>query len=98
MLGTRAIKGKQPDARNLPAPTPRPTMQGKRNLQLNTEYPEPGEYELAIDEKTLPEFAVLNKPVRVSVSVQTGEQSAPVNFQFEIRKPEKPVRTVLEKK
>jgi hypothetical protein len=57
-----------------------------------------GEYELAIDRKTLPEFAVLDEPSRVSVSVQAGKQPLTPNFQFQIRKPEKPVRTVLEKK
>jgi hypothetical protein len=54
-------------------------------------------YTLAVDQKTLPDFAVLNQPNNVSVSVQTGAEAAPVTFGFEIHKPEKPVRNVLKK-
>jgi hypothetical protein len=57
-----------------------------------------GDYELVLDKKTLPEYAVMDKSEHVSVSVKVGRQPEPVNFQFEIRKPQKPVRTVLEKK
>jgi hypothetical protein len=56
-----------------------------------------GEYEIVVDEKTLPEFAVLREHRRVSVSVQAGSEITPVDFQFEIRLPQKPVRTVLQK-
>jgi hypothetical protein len=51
-----------------------------------------------LDKKTLPEFAVMDQSEHVSASVKVGRQPEPVNFQFEIRKPQKPVRTVLEKK
>jgi hypothetical protein len=57
-----------------------------------------GEYELAVDRTTLPEFAVMDKSDRVSRSVKVGRELELVNFEFEIRKPQKPVRRVLEQK
>jgi hypothetical protein len=57
-----------------------------------------GEYELAVDKTTLPEFAVMDKSDRVSRSVRVGRELEPVTFEFEIRKPQKPVRRVLEQK
>jgi hypothetical protein len=57
-----------------------------------------GTYTLAVDVKTLPEFGVLNQPGSVSVSVQMGAEVQPVAFVFEIHKPVKPVRNVLEKR
>jgi hypothetical protein len=57
-----------------------------------------GEYEVVIDEKTLPEYAVLKKPARTTVSIEAGKSPAPVHFEFEIHTPVKPVRTVLERK
>ena len=54
-----------------------------------------GDYTLAVDERTLPEFAMLNKPDSVSVPVRVGQQPKFVNIQFEVHKPEKPVRKVL---
>jgi hypothetical protein len=56
-----------------------------------------GTYVLAVDAKTLPEFGVLNEPGGVSVLVQSGAEAPAVNFAFEIHKPEKPVRNVLDK-
>jgi hypothetical protein len=57
-----------------------------------------GAYTLVVDEKTLPEFGVLVQPGGGSRAVQVGGETAPVIIAFEIRKPEKPVRNVLEKK
>jgi len=57
-----------------------------------------GEYEVVVDKNTLPQFAVMNRIERVSVSVKVGRQPEPVSFQFEIRAPQKPVRRVLDKK
>jgi hypothetical protein len=54
-----------------------------------------GEYALAVDEKTLPEFAVMSQPGRISVPVYVGVAPQPVIFAFKINKPEKPVRKVL---
>jgi len=54
-----------------------------------------GTYTLAVDQKTLPEFGVLNQPNTVPVTVQVGVETAPVTFGFEIHKPEKRVRKVL---
>jgi hypothetical protein len=56
-----------------------------------------GNYEVVLDKTTLPEFAVMGQPDRVSVSVQVGRQPEPINFQFEVKLPEKPVRNVLDK-
>ena len=50
-----------------------------------------GEYELVLDKKTLPEFAVMSQVERVPVSVKVGRQPEAVNFQFEIKLPQKPV-------
>jgi hypothetical protein len=56
-----------------------------------------GDYELVLDKKTLPEFAGMDQAERVSVSVKVGRQPEPVNFPFEVRLPQKPVRNVLDK-
>jgi hypothetical protein len=56
-----------------------------------------GEYALAVDEKTLPEFAVMIQPAHISVVVHVGGMPEPVAFSFKINKPQKPVRRVLEK-
>jgi hypothetical protein len=56
-----------------------------------------GEYALAVDEKTLPEFAVMSQPDRISVPVHVGGAPEPVTFGFKINKPEKPIRRVLQK-
>ena len=56
-----------------------------------------GEYEVVLDTKTLPEYSVMDKSERAKVSVKLGRQPEPINFQFEIKRPQKPVRTVLEK-
>lgn len=52
-----------------------------------------GSYTAVVDEKTLPEISVLTQPV-----VSARETAQPIHFAFEIRKPEKPVRNVLERK
>jgi hypothetical protein len=57
-----------------------------------------GIYALAVDVKTLPEFASMNQPDRVSVAVHLDGQLETVSFGFQIHRPEKPVRKVLEKK
>jgi hypothetical protein len=57
-----------------------------------------GEYEVAVDKNTLPEYATMDKSEPVSVSVRVGQELQEVNFQFDIRKPQKPIRKVLELK
>jgi hypothetical protein len=54
-----------------------------------------GDYDLAVDEKSLPEYGLTDKPDRVSVSVCLGQQPQAVSFQFEVHTPAKPVRKVL---
>jgi hypothetical protein len=56
-----------------------------------------GDYEVVLDKKTLPEFAAMEQAERVSVSLKVGQQPEPINFQFEVKPPEKPVRNVLDK-
>ena len=57
-----------------------------------------GNYELVLDKMTLPEFAVMDQSERTSVSLKAGRQPEPVNFRFEVRLPQKPVRNVLDQK
>jgi hypothetical protein len=57
-----------------------------------------GDYQVAVDEKTLPEHAALQQPGRVTVTAKPGRVADPVNFRFEVHKPAKPVRTIFEKK
>jgi hypothetical protein len=56
-----------------------------------------GEYALAVDEKTPPEFPVMSQPDRISVAVHVGGAPESATFGFKINKPEKPVRRVPEK-
>ncbi|HEY2014073.1 MAG TPA: hypothetical protein VGH38_11270 [Bryobacteraceae bacterium] len=57
-----------------------------------------GDYELAIDGRSLPEYAVIRSADRISIHVVSGRQPEPVRFEFELHKPEKTVRKVFEKK
>jgi hypothetical protein len=56
-----------------------------------------GDYELALDEKTLPENAVLRSPAIAPVAIRFGAPVAPVDFSFAIVVHAKPVRKVLDK-
>ncbi len=56
-----------------------------------------GDYELEVDSSTLPQHAAATTPMRVPVSVHAGRTLTPVEFRFEIRRPEKPVRKVFAK-
>jgi hypothetical protein len=56
-----------------------------------------GDYNLMLDEKSLPEYGVTAKPDHVSVAVRLGQQPQPIGFRFEVHKPAKPVRNVLER-
>jgi hypothetical protein len=53
-----------------------------------------GRYTVAIDEKTLPQYAALTSPATVEVAVNSATPAA-VRFQFEIRLPDKPVRRIV---
>jgi hypothetical protein len=57
-----------------------------------------GVYMLTVDVKTLPEFGVLTQKDGVSVTIGAAGKTTPVAFDFEIHKPQKPVRNVLDKK
>jgi hypothetical protein len=54
-----------------------------------------GDYSFMADEKRMPEYAVMSKPDRVSVSVRLGRQPDPITYRFEVHQPEKPVRKVV---
>jgi tetratricopeptide (TPR) repeat protein len=54
-----------------------------------------GSYEVVLDERSLPEFAVLTQSGCVPVTASPGRAPDPVTFAFQVRKPEKPVRTVI---
>jgi len=56
-----------------------------------------GTYTLAVDEKSLPEFASMKQPDKFVVAVHPDGQPAAVSFGFQIHKPEKPIRKVLQK-
>jgi hypothetical protein len=56
-----------------------------------------GDYELLLDEQTLPEHSRLKSPNRVPCATRFGRSSVAIQFEFEVRQPEKPVRKVLEK-
>jgi hypothetical protein len=55
-----------------------------------------GEYDLAIDPKSLPEFGVLDRTT-VHVSVKRGVPAEEVVFHLAVQKPEKPIRRSFEK-
>jgi hypothetical protein len=57
-----------------------------------------GDYQVELDVASLPEHAVLLSAERVPVSVRRGAQPAAVEFKFEIRVPEKPVRKLFEQR
>jgi hypothetical protein len=54
-----------------------------------------GKYTITLDEKTLPEFAVLTTPGSVETVAAPGAAANPVTFRFEVHEPQKPVRKVL---
>ena len=56
-----------------------------------------GDYELLLDEQTLPEHSRLKSPNRVPCATRLGRSLPAIQFEFEVRQPEKPVRKVLEK-
>ncbi len=55
-----------------------------------------GDYEVVLDERTLPEHSVLLTPARMSLSFRVGLKPTPLRFEFEVRPPEKPIRRVIE--
>jgi len=57
-----------------------------------------GDYQVELDVSSLPEHAVLLSVERVPVSVRRGAQPDAVEFKFEIRVPEKPVRKIFEQR
>jgi len=54
-----------------------------------------GEYVIAVDQTTLPEFAVLSQPDGIAARMRAGETSEPLAFSFQVVPPAKPVRRVL---
>jgi hypothetical protein len=54
-----------------------------------------GDYSVSVDEKTLPEHALLDRREPIAVRVAPDLRSEPILFHFEIREPVKPVRKVF---
>jgi len=57
-----------------------------------------GDYELAIDEKTLPEDCVLISSAKKQIAVRLDSAANSVSFEIGIRKVEKPVRIMIDQK
>jgi hypothetical protein len=57
-----------------------------------------GDYQVELDVSSLPEHAVLLSAERVPVSVRHGAPPTAVEFKFEIRVPQKPVRKLFERR
>jgi hypothetical protein len=55
-----------------------------------------GEYDVAIDPKSLPEFGVLDR-IAAHVSVHRGVPAEEITFHLTIQKPEKPIRRVFDR-
>jgi len=57
-----------------------------------------GDYVVALEKESLPEFGVMLSPALVPAVVRVGKDLAPFRFEFEIRMPVKPIRKVYETK
>jgi hypothetical protein len=57
-----------------------------------------GDYEVAIDEETLPDGSVLRSPARASVAVRLDAEANAALFEIGIRTIEKPVRMMIDQK
>ena len=55
-----------------------------------------GDFQLALDAKTLPENAALSSPATVPVAVRVGAAPAPLEFTFVVITTQKPIRKVLD--
>ena len=55
-----------------------------------------GDYAIALDPASVPQDVVVVGPSRVAVSLRRKEEPAPVHFQLEVRRPEKPIRRLFE--
>jgi len=57
-----------------------------------------GDFELALDPKTLPEGGALRSPATVPVAVRVGTAPPPLEFTFVVNTTQKPIRKVLDRK
>lgn len=57
-----------------------------------------GDYELAIDEQTLPEGSVLVSPGKQPISIRLDSTTDPISFEIGIRKIEKPIHVMVDQK
>jgi hypothetical protein len=55
-----------------------------------------GEYDVAIDPKSLPEFGTLDR-ITAHVSLRRGAPAEELAFHLAVQKPEKPIRRTFEK-
>lgn len=56
-----------------------------------------GDYEVVLDEETLPANSLLTTPSHVPISLRLGLEHARLYFEFKIRQPEKPIRKLFER-
>ena len=57
-----------------------------------------GDFEVAIDPRTLPDGAELQSPATLGASVRIGTPLPPVEFAFIVKSPQKSIRIVLDRK
>lgn len=57
-----------------------------------------GDYQVVLDEKTLPENGGMKSPALAAVEVRVDRPAEPIAFEFEIRVPEKPIRKVIDQR
>lgn len=55
-----------------------------------------GDYELVVDENTLPEGCVMLSPAQIPIAVRLDSTTEPARFEIGLRKVEKPVRIMIE--
>jgi hypothetical protein len=57
-----------------------------------------GDFQLALDPKTLPEGGALSSPATVAVAVRVGAAPPSLQFTFVVNTTQKPIRKVLDRK
>jgi hypothetical protein len=57
-----------------------------------------GDFELALDPKTLPEGGALSSPAAIPVAVRVGAAPPTLEFTFVVNTTQKPIRKVLDRK
>jgi len=53
-----------------------------------------GDYEVVLDSGSLPQYSEMKTPARKPAAVRIGAETPPLEFGFEVRPPERPVRRI----